>query len=134
MLNQKGQLNRKIKASQLAPLLDRLGRLLVDLAPQVAMMGHLDQSSPVLGNFHNENLSTFTNEGSLESRLAGLGKRESKVMTGGQRASSTVNNGSIVNGNGNGNGNGNEEEVSEVQNGRSQTYCQFQIPVMLTPA
>jgi len=46
-----------MKASQLAPILDRMGRLLIDLAPHVALLGHLDQSN---GN-NNENLSTHTN-------------------------------------------------------------------------
>lgn len=34
-----------MKASQLAPLLDRMGRLLIDIAPHVAMLGHTDQSN-----------------------------------------------------------------------------------------
>jgi hypothetical protein len=34
-----------MKASQLAPLLDRMGRLLIDIAPHIAMIGHLDQSN-----------------------------------------------------------------------------------------
>lgn len=34
-----------MKATQLAPLLDRMGRLLIDIAPHVAMLGHTDQSS-----------------------------------------------------------------------------------------
>ena len=34
-----------MKASQLAPLLDRMGRLLIDLAPHVAMMGYTEQAS-----------------------------------------------------------------------------------------
>jgi len=34
-----------MKASQIAPLLDRMGRLLIDLAPHVALLGHLDQSN-----------------------------------------------------------------------------------------
>lgn len=46
-----------MKASQLAPLSDRIGRLLVDLAPQFAMLGYQDQA---VNNF-SENLSTFTN-------------------------------------------------------------------------
>jgi hypothetical protein len=50
-----------MKASQLAPLSDRLGRLLVDLAPHFAMLGYQEQA---INNF-SENLSTFTNEGSL---------------------------------------------------------------------
>lgn len=39
------ELKRKMKASQLAPLLDRMGRLLIDMAPHVALLGHTDQSS-----------------------------------------------------------------------------------------
>lgn len=50
-----------MKSSQLAPLCDRLGRLLVDLAPHFAILGYQEQSV----NSFNENLSTFTNEGSL---------------------------------------------------------------------
>ena len=34
-----------MKASQLAPLLDRMGRFLIDLAPHVATLGHTDQLS-----------------------------------------------------------------------------------------
>jgi uncharacterized protein YbcC (UPF0753/DUF2309 family) len=34
-----------MKASQLAPILDRMGRLLIDIAPHVALLGHLDQSN-----------------------------------------------------------------------------------------
>ena len=30
---------RKLRATQLAPLMDRVGRMLVDMAPHVAMMG-----------------------------------------------------------------------------------------------
>ena len=55
-----------MKASQLAPLVDRLGRLLVDLAPQFAMLGYQQQA---INNF-SQNLSTFTNEGSLQSKMA----------------------------------------------------------------
>ncbi len=55
-----------MKASQLAPLCDRLGRLLVDLSPHLAIMGYQQQSIPSF----NENLSTFTNEGSLQSKMA----------------------------------------------------------------
>ncbi len=35
---------REMKASQLAPMADRLGRLLVDLAPHFAMLGYQEQS------------------------------------------------------------------------------------------
>ena len=62
-----------MKASQLAPLTDRLGRLLIDLAPHFAMLGYQEQS---INNF-SENLSTFTNEGSLESKLI---KAQQKVI------------------------------------------------------
>jgi hypothetical protein len=40
----KKEYKRKMKASQLAPLADRLGRLLVDLAPQFAMLGYQNQT------------------------------------------------------------------------------------------
>lgn len=33
-----------MKASQLAPLTDRLGRLFIDLAPHFAMLGYQEQS------------------------------------------------------------------------------------------
>lgn len=33
-----------MKASQIAPLSDRLGRLLVDMAPHFAMLGYQEQS------------------------------------------------------------------------------------------
>jgi hypothetical protein len=33
-----------MKASQLAPLLDRMGRFLIDIAPHFALLGHTDQS------------------------------------------------------------------------------------------
>jgi hypothetical protein len=57
-----------MKASQLAPLLDRMGRLMIDLAPHLALLGHTDQSTN--STYINENLSTFTNEGSLESKIS----------------------------------------------------------------
>lgn len=56
-----------MKASQLAPLLDRMGRLLIDIAPHFAMLGHTDQ---LISSSLNENLSTYTNEGSLLSKLS----------------------------------------------------------------
>lgn len=62
-----------MKASQLAPLLDRMGRLLIDIAPHVALLGHTDQSSNS-SNF-NENLSTYTNEGSLLSKMSDANKQ-----------------------------------------------------------
>ena len=34
---------RLMKASQLAPLLDRMGRIMIDLAPHVALIGNTDQ-------------------------------------------------------------------------------------------
>lgn len=46
-----------MRASQLAPLLDRMGRLLIDLAPHFAMIGHTDQTVHAF----NETLSTYTN-------------------------------------------------------------------------
>lgn len=36
---------RQMKAAQLAPLLDRMGRIMIDLAPHVAMIGNTDQVS-----------------------------------------------------------------------------------------
>lgn len=39
-LKKKKDLQRKMRASQLAPLCDRLGRFLIDLAPHLAMMGY----------------------------------------------------------------------------------------------
>ena len=39
-LKRKKDLQRKMRASQLAPLCDRLGRFLIDLAPHLAMMGY----------------------------------------------------------------------------------------------
>lgn len=60
-------MKRKMKASQLAPLLDRMGRFLIDIAPHIAMMGHTDQ---LVSSSLNENLSTYTNEGSLLSKLS----------------------------------------------------------------
>lgn len=103
----KRELKRKMKASQLAPLLDRLGRLMIDLAPYVAMLGHTDQSSSAL----NENLSTYTNEGSLMSKLSEMNKQAHIMHT----AEATV----AV------------EEHNEEK--PSSSYCSFQIPVMLTP-
>ena len=60
-----------MKASQLAPLLDRMGRFLIDLAPHFAMMGHTDQ---LINNSFNENLSTYTNEGSLLSKMSEINR------------------------------------------------------------
>ena len=56
-----------MKASQLAPLLDRMGRFLIDIAPHFAQLGHPDQTSNIN---YNENLSTYTNEGSLLSKMS----------------------------------------------------------------
>ena len=39
----KREMKSKMKASQLAPLLDRMGRFLIDIAPHFALMGHTDQ-------------------------------------------------------------------------------------------
>lgn len=64
-------MKRKMKASQLAPLLDRMGRFLIDLAPHVAMMGHTDQ---LINSSFNENLSTYTNEGSLLSKMSEINR------------------------------------------------------------
>lgn len=57
-------------ASQLAPILDRTGRLLIDLAPQMAMIG-----GPVQTNHANtanaslvSNISTITNESSQQQQ------------------------------------------------------------------
>lgn len=54
-----------MKISQLAPLLDRMGRLMIDLAPHVALLGDTNQLPS------QENLSVATNEGSLQSRIIG---------------------------------------------------------------
>ena len=53
----KRDMKAKMRASQLAPIIDRLGRFLIDIAPHFAVLGHTDQ---LTSNF-NENLSTFTN-------------------------------------------------------------------------
>lgn len=48
----------------MAPIMDRLGRILVDLSPHIAMLGanlHRDI------NINYSNLSIITNEGSLSS-------------------------------------------------------------------
>jgi len=60
-----------MKASQLAPLLDRMGRFLIDIAPHFAVLGYTDQLS---SQSFNENLSTYTNEGSLLSKLSEANK------------------------------------------------------------
>jgi len=39
------ELKRKMRASQLAPIMDRLGRMLIDIAPHIALLGHSDQSN-----------------------------------------------------------------------------------------
>lgn len=52
-----------MKVSQLAPLLDRMGRLMIDLAPHIALLGDTNQIQS------HENLSVITNEGSLQSRI-----------------------------------------------------------------
>jgi len=57
---------RRLRATQLAPLCDRLGRLLVDLSPHLATLGYQEYNQSMA---YNENLSTFTNEGSLQSRF-----------------------------------------------------------------
>lgn len=36
----KKEMKRKLKMSQLAPIADRLGRLLVDLSPHLALLGY----------------------------------------------------------------------------------------------
>ena len=51
-------------AAQMAPIMDRLGRILVDLSPHIAILGanlHKDL------NHNISNLSILTNEGSLTS-------------------------------------------------------------------
>ncbi len=60
-----------MKASQLAPLLDRMGRFLIDIAPHFALLGHSDQTNNIN---YNENLSTYTNEGSLLSKMSEMNK------------------------------------------------------------
>ena len=40
ILQKKKDYHKKLRATQLAPLCDRLGRLLVDLAPHLALMGY----------------------------------------------------------------------------------------------
>lgn len=67
---EKAKLRKRMKASQLAPLLDRVGRLFIDIAPHIALMGHTDQSTLAFS----ENLSTKTNEGSLLSKLSALNR------------------------------------------------------------
>jgi hypothetical protein len=44
-----------MKASQLAPILDRMGRMLIDLAPHIALLGNTNQIQ------NNETLSIATN-------------------------------------------------------------------------
>lgn len=96
-----------MKASQLAPLLDRMGRLLIDIAPHIAMLGHTDQSNT--SNNFSENLSTYTNEGSLLSKMSELNKQNSIAQNG-------------------------NPSVDEHSYDRNNAYCYFQVPVMLTPA
>lgn len=96
-----------MKASQLAPLLDRMGRLLIDIAPHVAMLGHTDQSNN--SNNYSENLSTYTNEGSLLSKMSQLNKQGSNVQNG-------------------------NLSIDDHEYDRNNAYCFFQVPVMLTPS
>lgn len=85
-----------MKAAQLAPLLDRMGRIMIDLAPHVAMIGNTDQLSSY------ENLSTVTNEGSLQSRIVSYLRSQNHISQ--------------------------EEDPAT-----NQQYCDFQVPIMLTP-
>ena len=39
----KRELQKKLRATQLAPLLDRMGRMMVDMAPHIAMLGFTEQ-------------------------------------------------------------------------------------------
>jgi len=55
-----------IRATQLAPMLDRVGRLLIDLAPHIAMIG-ASVVQPHLNNL--SSMSVITNDGSLFSGL-----------------------------------------------------------------
>jgi hypothetical protein len=52
---QQKEAERMMKISQLAPLLDRMGRLMIDLAPHVALLGDTNQV------VNQENLSVATN-------------------------------------------------------------------------
>lgn len=83
----KKQTLRKLRATQLAPICDRLGRMLVDLAPHLAKMGFQEYKGGSYNNNNNnstgnlqysENLSTYTNEGSLQSRLKRFGQNEAE--------------------------------------------------------
>ena len=62
-----------MKAAQLAPILDRMGRIMIDLAPHIAMIGNTDQLSSY------QNLSTVTNEGSLQSRIVGYLRSQNHI-------------------------------------------------------
>jgi hypothetical protein len=42
---------RKLRATQLAPICDRLGRMLIDLAPHLAALGYQDYNQ----NINNSN-------------------------------------------------------------------------------
>ncbi len=57
----------RLLASQLAPICDRLGRLLIDLAPLLAIMGSGNQYEEISSQL---NYSMATLEGSLCSRVA----------------------------------------------------------------
>lgn len=56
----------KMKCSQIAPIMERMGRLMIDLAPHIAMMGS-DLFPPVTNTV--SNVSMYTNDGSQISRL-----------------------------------------------------------------
>jgi hypothetical protein len=107
-----------MKASQLAPLLDRMGRFLIDIAPHFALLGHTDQlTSP---NF-TENLSTYTNEGSLLSKMSEINKfspANHQFVHSSQSISMSKGD----------NVDENNEDERMLNN-----FCSFQVPVMLTP-
>ena len=71
LLNKIRQRDVAQKAQQLAPLFDRLGRAMIDLAPHIAMLGAEVSSISNLGQFRN--LSTATMHGSTNMSNNRLG-------------------------------------------------------------
>lgn len=116
----------------LAPYLDRFGRLSMDMAPHVAMMGH--QVHP--RNIHNlSNVSLVTQEGSVYSNP----NNNSRTTLDNQYPEELMRflNPQAINRNRFRNAvyqnNGEEEEHSEVNLHAQNQYLNFEVPVMLSP-
>ena len=141
LLNKIRQRDVAQKAQQLAPLFDRLGRAMIDLAPHIAMLGAEVSSISNLGQFRNRSTATMHGSTNMSNNRLGLFDRfnlqnesNTDTLQNNFGLNTQINPSMISNPIGqNDFSNTQQESSNDLKGLTSDRPLLFQVPVMLNP-